>query len=149
MIHPDIEKQLKHHSIREAYSLSFSAGIIGNILKGRRSIVIYSDKKVAQSFRSMSELPGPEKSSDAPPPPPPPGQLLKDDETLKYLSDCGWPVGLQKALIAGLIRTPARFFICDNSTSMTKIDGHWVVAEGDQTKYVSKYERKFLFQLHE
>jgi hypothetical protein len=104
---------------------------------------------VAQSFQSMSELPdlkreiGPEKSSDAPPPPPPPGQLLKDDETLKYLSDCGWPVGLQKALLAGLIRTPARFFICDNSTSMTKIDGHWVVAEGDQTKYVSKYECKF------
>ena len=78
-----------------------------------------------------------EQSSDAPPPPPPPpsGQPFQSEAILKHLSDSGWPVGLQNALISGLIKTPARFFICDNSTSMTSVDGHWVIGEGDHTKY--------------
>ena len=68
------------------------------------------------------------------PPPPPPAQPIKNEAILQYLTDSGWPVGLQNALIAGMIRTPARFFICDNSTSMASVDGHWIVGEGNHTE---------------
>ena len=90
-----------------------------------------NDPKLEIGFEQSSLAP-------PPPPPPPPGQSFKNEAIFKHLSDSGWPLGLQNALIAGLIKTPARFFICDNSTSMTSVDGHWVVGEGDHTKYVLK-----------
>jgi hypothetical protein len=46
------------------------------------------------------------------------------------------PTGLQSALIAGMTKTPARFFICDDSGSMMSNDGHRVI-QGTTPKLVS------------
>lgn len=40
-----------------------------------------------------------------------------------YLRSRSWPDGLQDALLQGLKKLPVRFFICDNSGSMTTMDG--------------------------
>lgn len=40
-----------------------------------------------------------------------------------YLSGKSWPIGLQSALLQGLQKIPIRYFICDDSGSMTTMDG--------------------------
>jgi len=42
----------------------------------------------------------------------------------EILASVKWPVGLQDAFIQNLSRIPIRFFICDDSGSMVKSDGH-------------------------
>lgn len=60
---------------------------------------------------------------------------MSDHEPLKqHLADHGWPTGLRNALVAGLISTPSRFFICDDSGSMMSNDGHRLVGSGAQAK---------------
>lgn len=71
-----------------------------------------------------------------PPPPLPPvsSRIDIDAASRKFLVDRCWPTGLINALISGLDRTTARFFICDDSESMMSSDGHWIVGEGASTK---------------
>lgn len=60
---------------------------------------------------------------------------MSDNEALKqHLADHGWPTGLRNALAAGLIGTPSRFFICDDSGSMMSNDGHRLVGSGELAK---------------
>jgi hypothetical protein len=40
-----------------------------------------------------------------------------------YLTGRSWPTGLQDALLVGLQKIPIRYFICDDSGSMTTMDG--------------------------
>ena len=63
-----------------------------------------------------------------------PSRIDIDVAARKFLVDRYWPTGLINALISGFDGTPARFFICDDSSSMLSSDGHWVVGEGAQTK---------------
>jgi hypothetical protein len=55
-------------------------------------------------------------------------QILHADEVNEgaardYLTGRSWPTGLQDALLAGLQKIPIRYFICDDSGSMTTMDG--------------------------
>ncbi len=45
----------------------------------------------------------------------------------EYLTSCKWPTGLQEAFIRNLNKIPVRFFICDDSGSMSLDDGHCLV----------------------
>lgn len=40
-----------------------------------------------------------------------------------FLREHSWPTGLQDAFVKGLKKIPIRFFICDDSGSMTTNDG--------------------------
>lgn len=42
----------------------------------------------------------------------------------EYLTSCGWPKGLQDTFIRNLKKIPIRYYICDNSGSMSTQDGH-------------------------
>ncbi len=53
------------------------------------------------------------------------------------LSNHHWPKGLQDNFIRNLDKIPYRFFICDDSGSMSTSDGHRIVASGQTTKYVT------------
>jgi hypothetical protein len=47
-----------------------------------------------------------------------------------FLSNHGWPTGLQRALFRNIALIPMRYFICDDSGSMVTGDGHRLVGEG-------------------
>jgi hypothetical protein len=74
----------------------------------------------------------------APPTAPPPMptrqatvRLPENDNAIRsYLEEYGWPVGLQSTFIHNLNRVPIRFFICDDSGSMTTADGKTTVRTG-------------------
>ena len=51
----------------------------------------------------------------------------------EYLNAHRWPVGLQDAVFKSLSRIPMRFFIIDDSGSMSTSDGHRLVSN----KYVN------------
>jgi hypothetical protein len=56
----------------------------------------------------------------------------------EYLTSCKWPKGLQDTFINNLTKIPIRFFICDDSGSMSTEDGHRLMgAPGAQQKFVS------------
>lgn len=49
----------------------------------------------------------------------------------------GWPVGLQNYIILKAVaETPFRYFICDDSGSMSERDGNKIVATGNEAKLV-------------
>lgn len=48
-----------------------------------------------------------------------------------FLSEHEWPVGLQDTLLENLKKCPARFFICDNSGSMSIPDGKRIVVRNN------------------
>jgi hypothetical protein len=52
------------------------------------------------------------------------------------LKEKGWTTGLVNALIANVEKTPVKFFVCDDSTSMENEDGKMFVGEGDNKKLV-------------
>ena len=68
------------------------------------------------------------------PAPPPASRTISDEGLDNYLTKNGWPTGLRKMLISGLVTTPARFFICDDSGSMMSSDGNRLVGSGAQAK---------------
>jgi hypothetical protein len=73
------------------------------------------------------------------PPPQPtygPVQHLDQQGAIRYLTNQGWPMGLQQALLKNLDRIPMRFFICDDSGSMSSSDGHRLVGEGARRQVV-------------
>jgi hypothetical protein len=53
----------------------------------------------------------------------------------QYLSEFGWPAGIQTEFIQSLLNIPLRYFICDNSGSMSALDGHRVIGIGAATRY--------------
>lgn len=57
-----------------------------------------------------------------------------DQALQNYLLKNGWPTGLRNMLAAGLISTPSRFFICDDSGSMMSSDGHRLTGNGSSAK---------------
>ena len=67
-------------------------------------------------------------------PPPPASRATSDEGLKKYLTNNGWPTGLRNMLVSGLVSTPARFFICDDSGSMMSSDGNRLVGSGVQAK---------------
>lgn len=67
----------------------------------------------------------------APPSAPP---ATADPAAIKeFLKGHGWPDGLQDTLIRNLQKIPFRFFICDNSGSMSTNDGHKLVKTSNGT----------------
>lgn len=63
-------------------------------------------------------------------------QVLDHQGAVSYLTNHGWPMGLQQALLKNLERIPMRFFICDDSGSMSCSDGHRLVGEGGRRQIV-------------
>lgn len=54
-----------------------------------------------------------------------------------FLSESNWPPGLQDTLIRNLSKIPIRYFICDDSGSMTTNDGHRTLNVKNTKKFVS------------
>lgn len=50
----------------------------------------------------------------------------------EFLTQHKWPTALQDAFLANLAKTPIRFFICDDSGSMSISDGYKIVESGNQ-----------------
>lgn len=55
----------------------------------------------------------------------------------KYLTAHDWPASLQQVLLKNLERLPIRFFILDDSGSMSTGDGHRLVGEGARKQLIS------------
>lgn len=55
----------------------------------------------------------------------------------EYLSSCKWPVGLQHTFLRNLSKIPIRYFVCDDSGSMSTSDGHRLVHNNGNSKFVS------------
>jgi hypothetical protein len=55
---------------------------------------------------------------------------IDEQSASMYLTNHGWPIGLQRALLNNVARIPMRYFICDDSGSMVTGDGHRLVGEG-------------------
>ena len=68
--------------------------------------------------------------------------FIKDSNALDYasatafLSQHRWPLGLQISLLRNIENIPMRFFICDDSQSMTIDDGHRLVGKGAKKQLV-------------
>jgi hypothetical protein len=54
--------------------------------------------------------------------------------TRQYLSDHHWPNGLVEAFLSSIQKVPIRFFIIDDSGSMSANDGLKLLGEGKQQK---------------
>ena len=60
-----------------------------------------------------------------------------DEATARqFMTEQGWPSGLQQSMIQSVARTPVRFFICDDSASMQSTDGKRLLGKGRETKLV-------------
>lgn len=62
------------------------------------------------------------------------GRSLNEQAGRAYLTKHHWPSGLQNALIKSCQRFPIRFFIVDDSGSMSTNDGCRVAGEGNQAR---------------
>ncbi len=64
--------------------------------------------------------------------------LLQHDERSirEFLTSHKWPVGLQDAFIRGCASSAFRYFICDDSGSMSIGDGHTIYDIGNTKRYV-------------
>ncbi len=63
---------------------------------------------------------------------------LNEVSARAYLTENGWPAGLQDSIINTMRRIPIRYYIIDNSGSMETEDG-WVVRDipsEDETEYM-------------
>lgn len=95
-------------------------------------------------------------SADPTPPPPPPTapaysappaqhaqasgtgpRGINETGAREYLSTHHWPPGLQDTLLKNLTKIPIRFFICDDSGSMSTSDGHKLLGQGSNMKFVA------------
>ena len=54
-----------------------------------------------------------------------------------YLNDHGWPNGLQEYFISSLDRIPIRYFICDDSGSMSTEDGNRIISYNGTKRFAS------------
>lgn len=54
-----------------------------------------------------------------------------------YLSRRSWPAGLQQLILNSLANISMRYFICDDSGSMTSNDGHRLVESNPTPRFVS------------
>lgn len=63
--------------------------------------------------------------------------LTPNEQTTKaFLSQREWPIGLQNLLLKNIVRVPYRFFICDDSGSMSTNDGNRLLGHGNKTAVV-------------
>lgn len=59
-----------------------------------------------------------------------------DESSLRgFLNEMSYPKGLQEVVVLGLQKIPFRYFILDDSGSMSEPDGHIVVKKGNMTIY--------------
>jgi len=58
-------------------------------------------------------------------------------EARYYLSENGWTQGLQDIILKNLVKVPLRYFICDDSGSMSANDGHRSIPFGQSKKFVA------------
>lgn len=56
---------------------------------------------------------------------------IGDGPIKEFLDQDDWPPGLQDALVKNIVQFPFRFFVCDNSGSMSLDDGHRMVTGAD------------------
>jgi hypothetical protein len=78
-------------------------------------------------------------------------QSIDEAGTRSYLFSHGWSLGMQNTLINGLKKVPIRFFICDDSGSMMTEDGHRLVKNDTNVRYVGGcrhplYRRQSLYR---
>ncbi len=57
-----------------------------------------------------------------------PSSTVNEGGAREFLSGYKWPVGLQDTFVHNLSMIAFRFFICDDSGSMSATDGHKIVA---------------------
>jgi hypothetical protein len=57
-------------------------------------------------------------------------QFQNEEGAKEFLASQGFPIGLQDAFIASLSKLPLRFFIVDDSGSMSNNDGRKIVTTG-------------------
>ncbi len=51
--------------------------------------------------------------------------VVNENGAKVFLSEQGWPAGLQESIICSMKKIPIRYFIIDNSMTMSKYeDGH-------------------------
>ena len=48
---------------------------------------------------------------------------VNEESAREYLREHSWPIGLQDPLLNEIKKIPIRYFICDDSGSMTTMDG--------------------------
>ncbi|RYG67299.1 hypothetical protein EON64_07745, partial [archaeon] len=80
----------------------------------------------------------PATAPSAPAQPTPTGPLLaiqNDGGAREFLNEYHWPYSLQDALLRDIVKVPLRFFICDDSGSMSANDGKRLVNVGGTTKF--------------
>jgi hypothetical protein len=53
-----------------------------------------------------------------------------------FLSENGWTQGLQDVMIKNMVKVPLRYFLCDDSGSMSSNDGHRSIPVGRSKKFV-------------
>jgi hypothetical protein len=87
-------------------------------------VIVYAELLPEENTAAAFEQ---RKIADAAASAPPPPVRLDETAARAFLGALGFPVGLQSALIDGLARTPARFFLLDDSGSMTTNDGMRVI----------------------
>jgi hypothetical protein len=58
-----------------------------------------------------------------------------EDNTKDFLSKHDWPLGLQNLLLQNIVEIPFRFFICDDSGSMSTKDGKRIILGSNGTSY--------------
>lgn len=54
---------------------------------------------------------------------------FNDGGAREFLSQHNWPAGLQDTFVKNLTKVAFRFFICDDSGSMSSNDGHKLVGD--------------------
>jgi hypothetical protein len=59
---------------------------------------------------------------------------FNDGGAREFLSTQGWPAGLQDTFVKHLSKIAFRFFICDDSGSMSSGDGKKLVVDGNKNK---------------
>ena len=62
---------------------------------------------------------------------------FNDAGAREYLTAHHWPTGLQETFVKNLKKIPMRFFICDDSGSMSTNDGHKLIQAGGNFKMIS------------
>eukprot|EP00600_Ochromonadales_sp_CCMP1393_P005096 CAMPEP_0174960040 /NCGR_PEP_ID=MMETSP0004_2-20121128/3495_1 /TAXON_ID=420556 /ORGANISM="Ochromonas sp., Strain CCMP1393" /LENGTH=400 /DNA_ID=CAMNT_0016208393 /DNA_START=728 /DNA_END=1933 /DNA_ORIENTATION=+ len=62
---------------------------------------------------------------------------INEPAAREFLTANKWPLGLQDTFLKNLARIPMRFFICDDSGSMSATDGHKLMSNGSVEKMVT------------
>lgn len=55
-----------------------------------------------------------------------------------FLAECEWPIGLQNYVLSTVMKTPYRFFICDNSGDFIRSPHGIIISRTNQAAWIPK-----------